>query len=103
MKTKPREFYIDTLEKLINATTVENFDRISLDFIFWLNYTINAIELLKNEDPKGTNGKSNSEIMKSVFIWTDDGKTGVAGLQLKDPSTGEIHKIKVKKRRKNNH
>lgn len=98
MKKKPKRYEINTFEKLINIVNKDNFEGLSTDFLLWLHYTMVTIEALKEKDPEGCKGKTNWEIMQSIFIWVDDGKRGISSLQVKDKATGQIHEIKINKR-----
>lgn len=93
MKTPPKKYEIDTLEKLINCASTKNFDRLSPDFLIWLYYTVSVIEHHRKKHPEETKGKSNTEVMKSTFIWVDDGEHKLKHFTIKDPSTGEVHEI----------
>lgn len=97
MKRKPKRYEINSFEKLINIVNSENFEMLSTDFLLWLHYTMVAIEALKSKDPDATKGKTNWEIMQSIFIWVDDGKNELNSLQVKDKATGQIHEIKIKR------
>lgn len=96
MEKKPKKYEIDTLEKLINVASLENIERFSIDFFLWLHYTLDLIDKLRKEDPEGTKGKSNSEILQSIFIWIDDGKNELKHCQVKNPITGEVHEIQLR-------
>lgn len=86
---------IETLEQLINITTPENLERISVDFLLWLNYATETFAKIKQlEEYKG---KTNSDIAKMEFIWIDDGKHDFKGVELTNTTTGEVTTIKPKK------
>lgn len=95
---KNKKYEIDTLEQLVNITTPENFERLSVDFLLWLSYVNNIFAELK----KQTNykGKLSSEIAKTKFVWIDDGKNEVKSIIFKNTTTGKIKIIKNKKNEK---
>jgi hypothetical protein len=83
-----KTYEIETLEQLVNITTAENLERLATDFIYWLDYCNQMfIELRKSPENEG---KSNSEIAKVKFIWTDDGEEGLTRIKLTNTNTGEI-------------
>jgi len=94
--SKIKKYEIETLEQLINITTPENFERISVDFLLWLNYTTETFAKIKERDEY--KGKLNSDIAKVKFIWIDDGKNELKNVQLKNTTTGEITNVKPKKK-----
>jgi hypothetical protein len=85
----PKEYHIDTFDKLCNTVTKENAQRLALDLANWLIFYSNAIEKIKEEHPKETKGKTNSKIAKASFIWVDDGHTDLLGVQVVNDTTGE--------------
>lgn len=93
---KPKRYEIDTLEKLINTASLENFDRISPDFLLWLHYTLTVIDSIRKKNPKKFKNLSNYKVLKSSFIWVDDGKNELTHFIAKNTDTGEITEIKVK-------
>lgn len=95
MSKKPKQYEIETMEQLINIVTPENFDRISIDFILWLNYISESFAKIKeNEEYKNT---PNSELAKCKFVWIDDGKHELKKAKIVNTTTGEITNIKYKK------
>jgi hypothetical protein len=56
------------------------------------------MEKIREKHPKECEGKENWEIMKSSFIWIDDGKNDLKEVKLTNTKTGEIKKIKIKKK-----
>ena len=89
MSKKPKQYKIDSFEKLL-----ENIDNISVDFSNWLRYTNDTYKRIRLEYPSETKGKSNTEILESAFIWIDDKKNDFKEVQLTNKSTGEIKEIK---------
>ena len=45
---------------------------------------------MREQYPKETRGKKNSELMKCSFIWIDDNKTDFIGVNIENKSTGEV-------------
>jgi len=88
-----KTYEIDSLEKLVNVVNKENFKRLSIDFINWLAFVSFQYEELRASNPELCEGKTNSEIGKSTFIWTDDGKEGITSAQFTNEQTGEKQTI----------
>jgi hypothetical protein len=93
MTTKPKQYRIDTLEKLLNAVNESNSENLAVDLASWIMWYGNVISETRKTHPKETEGKTNVEIANAAFIWTDDKKTGVVGVVIEDPNTGEITEI----------
>lgn len=91
-----KRYEIDSFEKLINIATDENFEGLSTDMLLWLHYTMDVIKALRNKMPEETKGKTNWQVMQSVFIWVDDGKNELKEFSVKDLNTGEISRVKLK-------
>lgn len=83
-----KTYEIETLEQLVNITTTENFERLAMDFLYWLDEA-NRIFIELKKDPQYKD-KSNSEIAKVKFVWTDDGEIGLTSIKLTNTTTGEI-------------
>lgn len=95
--TKPKRYEINSLDKLLNVANKENINRLSIDFLLFLNTHVNQIEAIRKQYPKECEGKTNQEIATGSFIWIDDGKNDLTGVTFKDKDTGEvIKKIKFK-------
>ena len=90
-----KKYEIETLEQLVNIVNKENIERLSIDFLLWLNQVNETFESIKEKHPEHK-GKLNSELAKTKFIWIDDGKNELNEIQLKDSTTGEIKNIKLK-------
>ena len=90
-----KKYEIETLEQLVNIVNKENIERLSIDFLLWLNQVNDAFESIKEKHPEHKD-KLNSELAKTKFIWIDDGKNELNEIQLKDSTTGEIKNIKLK-------
>lgn len=97
MKNKIKRYEIKTFEHLINVVNKENFERLSVDFLLWLNYNVDMMDKIRQKYPKEFEGKENWEIGKPSFIWIDDGKNDLKEVNLTNTKTGEIKKIKIKK------
>lgn len=91
-KKKAKEFHIDSFEKLFNVATPENIDRLSIDLFKWFIYSQKMIEQIKEKHPKETKDKLNSEIAKCTFLWVDDYKNDIIGVDLHNRQTGEVIK-----------
>jgi hypothetical protein len=92
---KKKKYEIETLEQLVNITTPENFERLSIDFLLWLNQVNQTFAKIKEREEY--RDKMNSDIAKVKFIWIDDGKNDLKNFQLKNTTTGEVKNIKPKK------
>jgi hypothetical protein len=92
---KIKKYEIETLEQLVNITTPENFERLSVDFLLWLNQVNQTFAKIKEREEY--KDKMNSDIAKVKFIWIDDGKNDLKNIQLKNTTTGEVKNIKPKK------
>ena len=73
---KPKRYEIETIQQLVNVSNVENFERLSVDFLLWLNY-LNHI-------------KAKQDIEVEKFIWIDDGKNELKKTQITNKKTGEV-------------
>jgi hypothetical protein len=98
-KKKPKQYEIDTLEKLMNTASFENLERLSSDFVLWIHFNLSVIEEIRKENPKATKGKPNTELFQSNFVWIDDGKNELKFVRFQDSSTGEIKEVEIKKRK----
>lgn len=94
--SKIKKYEIETLEQLINITTPDNFERLSIDFLLWLNQVNQTFAKLKEREEY--KDKINSDIAKVKFIWIDDGKNELKSMQLKNTTTGEVTTVKPKKK-----
>lgn len=94
--SEPKIYEIESLEQLVNIVTPENIDRLSVDFLLWLNTVNNIFANFKasNEDKRGLN---NSDIAAAKFIWIDDNKHEIDSYILVDTTTGDIEEIKAKR------
>jgi len=96
-KDKPKEYKIDSLEKLCNLVNSENQIRLSIDLAQWLVVYASTIEAFRKKHPKECKGKLNTEIAVGSFIWIDDGETDMKGISIENSKTGEIRHKKFKK------
>jgi len=94
--SKIKKYEIETLEQLVNITTPDNFERLSIDFLLWLNQVNQTFAKLKEREEY--KDKINSDIAKVKFIWIDDGKNELKSMQLKNTTTGEVTTVKPKKK-----
>ena len=89
---KPKRYEIETIEQLVNISTVENYERLAVDFLLWLNHINNFLAKYKESNP-------NSEQPKvQKFIWIDDGKNELKNIQIHNIKTGEVTNHKPKKK-----
>lgn len=94
---KHKKYEIRTLDQLVNVASKENIDRLSIDFLLWLNYVVSFIDNLRKEHPELSN-KYNTQIINEVmFMWIDDGKNDIKGVKIKNKQTGEVTYIPLKK------
>lgn len=102
-KQQPKEYHIDTLEKLLNVITKENAEVLVVDVAKWLFSYSDLLHRMKEANPEYKN-KLNSEICKGSFVWIDDGKNDVTRGRLINQSTGEItyYDVKEKSKKKRN-
>ena len=100
MKQQPKKYEIKTFENLINVVNKENFERLSIDLLLWLNHTVDMLDKIRKSLPKECEGKQNWEIMKCDFIWIDDGKNDLKSMRLINSNTGEVKEVKICKKKK---
>jgi hypothetical protein len=95
-KKKPKEYRIDSFERLINVATPENVDRLAVDLCIWLKYHIAVVEKLKemNHELKDL---PNYHVAPGHMIWVDDGKHDHLNTIVTDPNTGEVREYNTKK------
>jgi hypothetical protein len=94
MAKKPKEYHIDSFEKICNLVNEENVIRLARDFQLWLLSYQGFIDIFRKDHPEETRGLTNSQIAKGVFIWIDDGKNDLKGVELTSKETGEKTSIK---------
>jgi hypothetical protein len=92
----PKRYEIDSFDKLLNVANKENVERLAVDLAGWLLYITDVIEKYKEHHPEAK-GKLNSEIVKCHFIWIDDSKHDLKGVNLTNINTGEVTEIKFDK------
>ena len=85
---KPKEYHIDSFEKLINVVNSKNVENLASDLIGWLMFSEKIISQIREQYPEETKGKKNSELMKCSFIWVDDNKTDFIGVNIENRTTG---------------
>lgn len=93
--SKPKEYNIDSFERLINVVNSENVVNLSSDLVGWLMFCEKMISEVREKYPNETKGKKNSEIIKCSFIWVDDKKNDFLGVNCENRDTGEISEIRV--------
>ena len=94
-----KKFVIDSFEKLLNVINGENIDRLSIDFLNWLNVYQQYVAELRKKYPKQTKGKLNWDICKSSFNWIDDGKNEIKFIEHHNQKTGEVTFFDLKKKK----
>ena len=100
MAKKEKEYEINSLERLLNVANVENFERLTIDFLSWLHHYVSVIDSMRTKHPELCKDKVNTEIMGSKFIWTDDGIVGLTSASIINTKTGEKTTTNFKKRKK---
>ena len=96
MKKKPKEYTIDSFEKLCNNITPEKVDLLAVDFVMWLQHYSNIIQKIREQYPEETKLKTNWQIAGGSFIWIDDGKHDSIKLFVHNKQTGEVTEYKKK-------
>jgi len=91
---KPKQYHIDTFEKLVNVINSENIDKISIDFLIWLNYITKVIDKTRKEMPQFAD-KTNWELLEPTFIWIDDGENKIDHVRITNKDTGEVTEISL--------
>lgn len=90
---KQKTYHIDTLEKLLNVASHENFENIMIDFSSWLKLYLNYVGDVREKYPEETKGKENTEISSVQFIWIDDGKHDVKEAIVVNNKTGKVTEL----------
>lgn len=80
---KPKTYEIDTFEKLFNIANKDNIDRLSIDFLLWMNYVVSFIDNIKTKYPEYKDMPSSKICSDFMFKWIDDGKNDMKGLKLR--------------------
>ena len=81
---KEKRYEIETIEQLVNLSTVENYERLGIDFLLWLNYVNQTFDKYKKDNP-------NSKLpIVNKFIWIDDGKNEIKHVELRNTTNGEV-------------
>jgi hypothetical protein len=88
-----KQYEIDSFEKLCNVVNNENVDRLAVDLAQWLLVYANTVESIRESYPELTKDKLNTQIAKGAFVWVDDGKNDLLGVQVTNEATGEVTKI----------
>ena len=92
--SKPKEYNIDSFDKLINVANSNNIQNLASDLVGWLMFSEKIISQMREQYPEETKGKKNSELMKCSFIWVDDSKTDFIGVNIENRTTGEVSEIR---------
>ncbi len=95
MAKKPKQYEIDSFEKLINIINEDNFENLSTDLVHWLAIATAHYKTMRDQYPDQCKGKTNWEIAKAYFTWIDDGKHEHE-IKITNPQTGEVTKSKFK-------
>lgn len=89
----PKEYEINTFNRLCNAVNEENAERLAVDLAQWLVWYSLVIKEYRDKYPEKTKGKTNTQITKASFRWVDDGRNDVLAVTLVNKDTGEITKV----------
>ena len=92
--SKPKEYHIDSFEKLINVANSKNVENLASDLIGWLMFSEKIVSQIREQYPEETKGKKNSELMICSFIWVDDNKTDFIGVNIENRTTGEVSEFR---------
>lgn len=98
MKPTGKKYDIANFEQLINTLNRDNFESLSTDFIMWLAYCMQVFEETRRAYPKQTKDKTNWEIARCHFIWTDDGKNEANSVTIHNDLTGEVRTFDLKEK-----
>lgn len=97
MKNKPKEYEIDSFEKLVNVINDKNFDSLVTNLIMWLGYNVKFMKEMRSSMPKKyTKDKTNWDLGRSTFIWIDDGKQEMKFVRVKNGLTGEVKTFELR-------
>lgn len=77
------KYEIKTISQLVDIVTDENRERISTDLVNWLDITNQTYNIIKALNPE-LKDKLNSEIAQPTFVWIDDGKNDIKGIEWTD-------------------
>jgi hypothetical protein len=94
-KMKPKEYEIDSFEKLVNVVNRENIQSLTSDITLWLMYVIETYEKIREAHPELAD-KSNWDIAKCHFTWVDDNRNDILSTKIVNRETGEVTKIEFK-------
>ena len=92
---KPKEYEIDSFEKLVNVVNRENIQSLTSDLTLWLMYVIETYEKIREAHPE-LKEKTNWEIAKCHFTWVDDNRNDILSTKIVNTETGEVTKIELK-------
>jgi hypothetical protein len=96
MKNKePKCYKIDSFKNLLNVINEENYENLMIDLSHWLAFYIRVIKETRKQSPKTTKNKTNWEIFSGSFDWINDGKHELTEIRLINGSTGEIQRIQL--------
>lgn len=93
MSEQPKKYNIDTLQKLMNVVTSENYERLMADFCLFMAHYIGTVDAIRKEKPDLCEGKLNCEIGEASFTWIDDGETKIKHFTVENKDTGEVTTI----------
>jgi hypothetical protein len=92
---KPKEYEIDSFEKLVNVVNRENIQSLTSDITLWLMYVIETYEKIREAHPE-LKEKTNWDIAKCHFTWVDDNRNDILSTKIVNRETGEVTKIEFK-------
>jgi hypothetical protein len=98
MKSKPKEYNIDSFERLSNVINEHNLGNLIIDIANVFSSYLSYIKDLRIKYPKETKGKQNSQILKLTgFTWIDDNKNEIKEIKVENKFTGEVYLLSKKK------
>lgn len=92
MTKEPKKYEIDSWEKLLNVVSKDNFEVFIIDLANYLHFYGSSIEDVRNKHPEETKELLNFDIIKSKFVWIDDGKNDFNAIDIINAKTGEIER-----------
>ncbi len=89
---KPKQYEIDSLERLVNLASKGNIDRLSIDLLVWLNYIVEAMSKAREGMPEYKD-RTNWDLFRPTFTWVDDGINNINHVKITNSDTGEVTEI----------
>ena len=91
-----KTYNLKTVSQFLDVVNDDNIEVLLLDFAKFLTIYNNSIKAIREGLPKETEGKTNLDLLQSMFIWTDDGISEITEVKIENSKTGEIKTIKKK-------